>query len=282
MHAPQKPPTVVLICHRRIASTAKASRRGWRARCDLAGLIVIADTPRAWRAARRESARGGSARLLDVAAFRVYARLRLAPQRTPGKTRSATAARALPGLPRPVPTDVVVDPNCDEARDVPRGGWQPDLVIARCKFILNRRCSSSRGSGPSRCIPESAPSIATRTAVSGRWRNRDLDRVGMTLLRIDRGIDTGPVLLQATCPFDEVRESHMSSRAESSSRTWTGSDTCYAPSARGQSPPPIDTTGRTSAVWGQPRLTTLPAMEARRSPRSTEARASTCCFMTCL
>ena len=45
-------------------------------------------------------------------------------------------------------------------------------------------------------------------AVSGRWSIAITQRVGMTLLKIDEGVDTGPVYLQSTCEIDEVRESH--------------------------------------------------------------------------
>ena len=31
----------------------------------------------------------------------------------------------------------------------------------------------------------------------------------MTLLRVDAGVDTGPVYLHGGCDFDEVRESHI-------------------------------------------------------------------------
>jgi len=83
---------------------------------------------------------------------------------------------------------------------------------------------------------------------------RDLGRVGMTLLRIDRGIDTGPVLLQATYPFDEVRESHHVIQGRVVFENLDRIGHTLLAVARGQSPPPVDTAGRDSAVWGQPRL----------------------------
>ncbi len=36
----------------------------------------------------------------------------------------------------------------------------------------------------------------------------DRRKVGMTLLKVDRGVDTGPVYGYFTYPFDERRESH--------------------------------------------------------------------------
>ena len=84
---------------------------------------------------------------------------------------------------------------------------------------------------------------------------RDLGRVGMTLLRIDRGIDTGPVLLQASYPFDEVRESHHVIQGRVVFENLDAIGNTLRAIARGQPPPPIDTAGRASATWGQPRLT---------------------------
>jgi methionyl-tRNA formyltransferase len=39
--------------------------------------------------------------------------------------------------------------------------------------------------------------------------NGDSARVGMTLLKIDKGVDTGPVYGHYTYPYDERHESHV-------------------------------------------------------------------------
>jgi hypothetical protein len=81
--------------------------------------------------------------------------------------------------------------------------------------------------------------------------NGETDKVGLTLLRIDKGVDTGPVYGYFSYDFDETRESHLvitervlfdnlDSVAERLLEIHSGSAT------------PIDTVGRLSAMWGQP------------------------------
>ena len=39
--------------------------------------------------------------------------------------------------------------------------------------------------------------------------NGDAERVGMTLLKVDAGVDTGPVYGYYGCRYDESRDSHV-------------------------------------------------------------------------
>jgi methionyl-tRNA formyltransferase len=84
--------------------------------------------------------------------------------------------------------------------------------------------------------------------------NGELDKVGMTLLKIDKGVDTGPVYGYFSYDYDESTESHkvISQRVLF--------DNLDAVAARlieihDGSASRIDTTGRQSAAWGQPWLT---------------------------
>ena len=82
---------------------------------------------------------------------------------------------------------------------------------------------------------------------------RDLERVGATLLRIDEGVDTGPVYGYYSTSFDERRESHvviqLRSVYDNFDRISEDLRRVYEGSAV-----PIDVSGRKSAAWGQPRL----------------------------
>src|SRR3954470_3292615 len=79
MRTQDEKPSVVLICHEadRLDTEGLAS---WLASSlRLAGLIIIRDPrSRLWRAAKREIRRVGWLGFVDVVAFRVYARVRLA------------------------------------------------------------------------------------------------------------------------------------------------------------------------------------------------------------
>ena len=222
----------------------------------LAGIVLIAgDTSRKWRVARREIARRGLLSFLDVAAFRVYSKLCLS--RANAAWNDAELARLRERYPvslEGIPAVVVADPNGVQTREF-IAGLAPDLIIARCKFILAPEVFELARFGTYALHPGICPEYRNAHGCFWALASRDLERVGMTLLRIDRGVDTGPVLLQATCPFDEVRESHhvIQGRVVFENLDRIG-HTLHAV-ARGESPPAIDTAGRTSAVWGQPRLT---------------------------
>jgi hypothetical protein len=76
-------------------------------------------------------------------------------------------------------------------------------------------------------------------------------------------------LLHATCDFDEVRESHTLIQHRVVFENLDRIGEALLSAARGAGPAPIDTTGRASAVWGQPRLTTYLRWkrQARRDQR---------------
>jgi len=84
---------------------------------------------------------------------------------------------------------------------------------------------------------------------------RDLERVGMTLLRVDPGIDTGPIFLHGTCDFDEVEESHAIIQYRAVTENLDAIAGVLTTLARGEHVQPVSVAGRESAVWGQPRLT---------------------------
>ncbi len=57
--------------------------------------------------------------------------------------------------------------------------------------------------------PGICPEYETRMDVFKAFTNRDLNKVGMTLLKVDKGVDTGPAFGYYTYPFDEMHESHI-------------------------------------------------------------------------
>jgi methionyl-tRNA formyltransferase len=75
----------------------------------------------------------------------------------------------------------------------------------------------------------------------------------MTVLRIDAGVDTGPMFLQATCSYDERMESHVviQHRAVIENLDAIRQTLVDVLAARRET---IPARGRASAVWGQPRL----------------------------
>ena len=109
-----------------------------------------------------------------------------------------------------VPRIVVSSPNSEESRAFLRA-LRPDVAIARCKVILKREIFEIPRVGTFVMHPGICPEYRNAHGCFWALVNRDLDRVGMTLLKVDAGIDTGPVYLHGTCELDEVRDSHTSS-----------------------------------------------------------------------
>ena len=223
---------------------------------NLAGLIVISDQGRRlWTAARRELRRVGWLGFLDVVAYRAYARVRLRAAEDAWKTRQIEALKQqYPVSLADVPRVIVANPNGDAAKTF-LNSVKPDIVIARCKFILKPEIFSLARIGAFALHPGICPEYRNAHGCFWALVNRDLDRVGMTLLKIDKGIDTGPVYLQAGCGIDEVAESHSVIQYRVVTENLHRIATTLIDLFNGKHVEPIPTAGRKSAVWGQPRLT---------------------------
>jgi hypothetical protein len=249
-------PSVVLICHEhdRLDTEGLAS---WLANSlRLAGLIIIRDPrSRRWRAARREIRRVGWLRFLDVVAFRLFARLRLGRREHEWKAAEiARLRRRYPADLTSVPSIVVASPNADEARAFLEE-LRPDLAIARCKIILKQAIFGVPRIGTFVLHPGICPEYRNAHGCFWALARRDLGRVGMTLLRVDPGIDTGPIFLHGTCDFDEVEESHGIIQYRAVTENLDPIAGVLTALARGQQVRPVSVEGRESAVWGQPQLT---------------------------
>ena len=273
MSSPGEVPTVVLICHEEDRLDREGLASWLASTMKLAGLLIIRDEPgRRWRAARREIRRVGALKFLDVVAFRAYARVTLASRDAAWADDALARLRAAyPARLQDVPQMVVSTPNSPAAKDF-LTRLQPDLAIARCKMILTREIFEIPRIGTFVLHPGICPEYRNAHGCFWALANRDLDRVGMTLLRVDPGIDTGPVYLHGTCEYDEVRDSHtviqyraVFDNLDAIGRTLTALH-------RGDAVKPVPTAGRRSAAWGQPRLTEY--LRWKRAARSAAARAS--------
>src|SRR5262245_41393570 len=209
MHMQDGKPSVVLICHEQDRLDTEGLASWLASSLRLAGLIIIRDPrSRQWRAARREIRRVGWLGFLDVIAFRLYARLRLARgERAWKQAEIARLRRRYPADLTAVPRIVVPTPNSDEARAVLEQ-LRADLALPCCKIILKQSIFGLPTVGSFVLHPGICPEYRNAHGCFWALRRRDLERVGMTLLRVDPGIDTGPIFLHGTCDFDEVAESH--------------------------------------------------------------------------
>jgi methionyl-tRNA formyltransferase len=222
----------------------------------LAGLLIIRDgSRRRWQTARRELKRVGPLGLLDVIAFRACARLVHASDDARWEGAAIEELRRrYPARPDDVPRLTVPSPNSSEAREFLQR-LQPDLVVARCKVLLRKDIFQIPRAGTFVLHPGICPEYRNAHGCFWALANRDLSRVGMTLLRVDEGIDTGPVYLHGTCEYDERRDSHIVIQQRAVVENLDAVARTLIAVARGEDARPVSTAGRQSATWGQPRLT---------------------------
>ena len=130
---------------------------------------------------------------------------------------------------------------------------RPDIVIARCKQLLKRKLIATARHGVFVMHPGICPEYRNAHGCFWALAERDLDRVGMTLLRIDAGIDTGPVYGYYRYPYDERNESYavIQYRVVLENLDAVAARLREIVSGTAQ---PLDTQGRASAIWGQPWL----------------------------
>lgn len=220
----------------------------------LVGVVLIDEPPqRLRRRVRREIERVGYLRFVDVLAWRLYNRVLLG---APDAKWQAEALQQVRDRFAPIPADTAVqhteNPNTDTVRGFIAAA-QPDLVVARCKSLLKSSIFTLPAHGTLVMHPGICPEY--RNAHGSFWAlaNGDDDKVGMTLLKIDKGIDTGPVYGYYRYPIDPRRDTPgmINHRVvlENLDALRDKFVEIVAGTAR-----PIDTGGRTSAEWGQPWL----------------------------
>ena len=221
---------------------------------DVVAIIAIRERRQVLlRRFRSEMRRVGPLRMLDVVAFRLYYRVFIASDDAAWQkgTLAALQSRFRATL-SGVPVAVVDNPNSDAAFAVVRES-SPDLVVAKCRWLLNRRMYTLPRLGAFVLHPGICPEYRNAHGCFWALVNGDLERVGMTLLKIDDGIDTGPVYAYFSYAFDERAESHIRIQNRMLTENLDGIREALEAVAAGRLNP-INVTGRRSQNWGQPWL----------------------------
>lgn len=245
----------LLICHD-AALLDRYGMAGWLASfSDLVGIIVIEETPgRVLRRIRRQIQRVGIWRFLDVLIFRLYYRLFLFRKDQAWERKKLDELCSRYPKPRQdLPVVRTHSPNTQEAEQFIRD-LNPDIVVARCKTLLKESVFSLARFGVFVMHPGICPEYRNSHGCFWALAEGDLERVGMTLLRIDQGVDTGPVYGYFRSKYDEVRESHNVIQQR---MVFDNLDHIQVllQDIRDGLASPLDVSGRNSATWGQPQFT---------------------------
>ena len=192
-------------------------------------------------------------RFLDVIAFRIYYQLFLGARDTQWlKTQLDAVERRFP--PIPVSTRILTtsDPNTDAVRAFLQE-LAPDLMVVRCKRMLKEPIFTVPRVGTFVLHPGVCPEYRNAHGAFWALAEDDLENVGLTLLKIDKGVDTGPVYGYYHCSLDEINESHIVLMTRLVLDNFDAIRDRLLEIVAGTATR-IDTSGRRSAVWGQPWL----------------------------
>ena len=249
------PMKTLLICHDGAQLDQVVLARWLNSFSNLVGMVIIQEPPsRIRRRVRREVKRVGVFRFLDVLAFRLYYRCFLAAKDRRWEGQELREKCRIYG---DIPPDIAIlktsSPNSRETETFIRR-LNPDLVVARCKVLLKESVFSISAKGTFVMHPGICPEYRNAHGCFWALANRDLNKVGMTLLRIDNGVDTGPAFGYYTYQFDEVHESHIVIQHRVVLENLDALRSKFL-EIFGGTAVPLKISGRPSAAWGQPWLT---------------------------
>jgi len=253
----------LLICHEGADLDREGLARWLGSFSTFAGAVVIREPGgRLRKRVAREIRRVGLWRFLDVLAFRAYYVVAQAAADRSWERGELERLRAAYPLRPDAPELIVSSPNSKEAEAFIRA-QRPDVVIARCKTLLAERIFTVPPRGTFVMHPGICPEY--RNAHGCFWAKAagDDDNVGMTLLRIDKGVDTGPVF-----GYFRVRADGAESHVVTQHRVVTENLDAIRDKlleVEGGTAAPIDTSGRRSAEWGQPWLSAHVRMRRARN-----------------
>jgi folate-dependent phosphoribosylglycinamide formyltransferase PurN len=244
----------VLICHHDSQLDRKGIASWLDSTSDLCAIVQIRDGRNAVSGRlRREFRRSGLLGLADALAFRAFYRIEhAAKDREIERTMLTKTLDKYPRHARETPLLEVEDPNSKEVLDF-LANARPDVVIARCKHLLRESIFSIPLHGTYVLHPGICPQYRNAHGCFWALAQGDPRNVGATLLRIDKGIDTGPVYAHYRIQPGNPRESHMILQHRAVMEHLDQAMNTLGEICAGIGKP-IDTSTSKSAVWGQPRL----------------------------
>lgn len=252
----------LLICHEENLIDRDGLSRWLASFSDLAGLVVLREKGgRKFKRVKREVGRVGLLRFLDVTAFRFYYKLFLASSDTAWESNLINELSTKYGDLSEVPTLVTNSPNSPEAEQFIRER-KTDIVIARCKVILNEKIFSLAKHGTFVMHPGICPEYRNSHGCFWALANGDDKNVGMTFLKVDEGVDTGPIYGYYTYDFDSLSESHIKIQTRVVTENLDKIRHKLLEIVSGNATP-IETIGRKSGAWGHPWLTKYFAWKSR-------------------
>ncbi len=250
----QLPLRVVLMAHAEEKLHSEGVARWLAHSAELAGMVLIEDPPGARRRRiQRELRRSGLAGVADVLAWRLYHAVRYGREAGAARKALLDQLQVAPPLATSVPVFRTPTPNSEGVAEFLRN-TRPTVMIALAKHILKPDVFTVPTHGTFVFHPGICPEYRNAHGCFWALARGDTDRVGMTLLRIDAGVDTGPIFGHFSIP--EVRRSASPIAVQHQVVLENlGELLALLLAVAEGTATPVDVSGRESAAWGQPRLT---------------------------
>ena len=250
---PNSGPRTLLICHHDAPLDYESLARWMASFSNLVGVVILEEKrDQVKRRIQREHKRIGTFRFLDVLAFRLYYKAFLAGADTKWTETQVERFRGrYPEVEAPVLRSH--SPNTPEVERFIREA-RPDIVIARCKFIMKEQVFSIPTVGTFVMHPGICPEYRNAHGCFWALAQDDVEHVGVSLLKIDKGVDTGPIYGYFGYQFDELRESHYRIQCRCVLDNLDALAAKLLEIYRGKAVA-MDVTNRKSAAWGQPWMT---------------------------
>jgi hypothetical protein len=244
----------LLICHHDVPLIREGLPRWLGSFSDLAGVVVLRDSAQQVRnRVRRQWKREGLVRFIDLAMMRLWYRARWAGHDARWQAQRLEEMRQVYAAPpRDLPILETSSPNGATAEAFVRQ-CRPDVILACCKHLLKPQIFELATTGTFVMHPGIVPEYRNAHGCFWALRRGDLGKVGMSLLKIDRGIDTGPVYGYYSTPVNEWQESHIGIQRRMTFENLPAIAERLQEIHDGAAVP-VPTLGRPSAEWGQPTL----------------------------
>ncbi|MDN5210977.1 formyltransferase family protein [Fulvivirgaceae bacterium BMA12] len=248
---------IVLICHKDSVLSYRGIATWLNAFSDLAGIVVIEERKqKKMERVKKEMKRSGFWGLIDVLLFRFFYKFTGQSKDRLIEQSILDDVKTKYGEPdfNQIDKVTVTTPNAKAAQAFIESK-QPDFIIARCKFLLTERIFSIPKFGTYVFHPGICPEYRNAHGCFWAIMNKDYDNVGMTMLKIDKGVDTGPIYGYFTYDYDPVGESHVTIQSRVVFDNLEGIKDKINEIYQGTAVPLTVDKSRKSNVWGQPRLT---------------------------
>lgn len=251
----------LLICHEGALLEQSGMSRWLASFSDLAGVIVLREKGgRKFKRIKNEVKRSGFLRFLDVTAFRVFYKLFLAESDNEWEKQKLAELEKIYSESN---AEILIthSPNSKEAEAFIKAK-SPDIMIARCKVILAKRIFSQPKVGTFVMHPGVCPEYRNAHGCFWALTRGDFDKVGMTLLKVDEGVDTGNIYGYFSYDYDSKNETHVRIQNRVVFDNLETIEEKLKEIANGKAQT-IDVAGRESGVWGHPWMTKYLAWKRR-------------------